>query len=357
MRVLLLGYYGYANFGDEWSLAEVAAAIKQADPGSELRVISGQPDQTKDLHGLAAVGRSPHHIYQALTWTDVLVCGGGSLLQDVTSGRSLLFYLGLLSMAQRLGKPVVLWGQGIGPITRPMLRDLAGKVLNRAALITVRDQGSLEFLRQIGVLRPPLVLAADPVFTGLQWRPQQITSMPTVLTVVLRDWPGLKPMEWLPSLARGIATVAQGLGCPVQLYGVQVQQDRPILQAMQAICRDLGLTVEIQAGWQSLADVARVLAGSGLVVTQRYHVLALAAQLGLAAVGLGYDPKLEALGTRLGLPVLGKMEVQDIQRVATVLHDAWLAGREKRSSPVLQELRAAALNSQKAFQEVVVERC
>lgn len=357
MKVLLCGYYGYANFGDEWSLAAVAAAIRQVEPASELRVISGQPDQTKALHGLAAVSRNPYHLYQALQWMDLLVCAGGSLLQDVTSARSLLFYLGLLTLAHRLGKPVVLWGQGIGPIIRPKLRTLTGKLLNQAALITVRDQASLDFLQELGVQRPPVVLAADPVFTGFQWQLEQISAAPPILTVVLRDWPGLKPEEWLPGLAQGVATVAQGLGCPVQLYGVQAQQDHLVLQRMEAICRDLGLIVEVQAGWQSLADVAQVLSGSGLVVAQRYHVLALAAQLGLPAVGLSYDPKVEALGRRLGLPVLSKVEVQDSRRVATVLHDAWLDSQPQRLNPVLQELRAAAYLSQKAFQEVVVERC
>ena len=51
--------------------------------------------------------------------THLYINGGGSLMQDVTSHRSLWFYLFTISWAKRLGNQVMMYGCGIGPIHPP----------------------------------------------------------------------------------------------------------------------------------------------------------------------------------------------------------------------------------------------
>lgn len=64
------------------------------------------------------------------------------MLQDVTSQRSLCYYLGIIILGKMLGKKVMLFAQGIGPIRAKWARRLTSFVCSKADLITVRDKES-----------------------------------------------------------------------------------------------------------------------------------------------------------------------------------------------------------------------
>lgn len=90
--------------------------------------------------------------------------GGGSLLQDTTSTRSLFYYLSVIRCAELLGKPVMLYANGIGPVHKPANRRRVKRVVERAALVTLRDHSSARELRDMGVTRDDIRVTADPVF-------------------------------------------------------------------------------------------------------------------------------------------------------------------------------------------------
>ena len=95
--------------------------------------------------------------------TRLYINGGGSLMQDVTSHRSLWFYLFTISAAKRLGCQVMMYGCGIGPIHSPANRRRAAKVLQKSVdAITLRDTHSKEELEDMGVTNPEIILSADP---------------------------------------------------------------------------------------------------------------------------------------------------------------------------------------------------
>ena len=102
-------------------------------------------------------------IFWALLRSDLLISGGGSLLQDVTSSRSLYYYLAVIKMAQFLFCPVMLYAQGIGPIQRPFARRLVRHILEQVALISVRDEESKMELESMGVVTPVVEVTADAV--------------------------------------------------------------------------------------------------------------------------------------------------------------------------------------------------
>ena len=80
-----------------------------------------------------------------------LFISGGSLLQDITSTRSLLYYLALMKIALIFNKPVMVYANGIGPINRKLNKILTRSILNRVDYITLRDQDSKLFLDQLKV--------------------------------------------------------------------------------------------------------------------------------------------------------------------------------------------------------------
>ena len=163
--VTLSGYYGYGNAGDEAVLAGLVTALRARRAGrrtGDRRAVgTARRDGGGARHSAADRYKVPA-LLRALSRTDALLSGGGSLLQDVTSAHSVFYYLGVVRLAQMLGKKTMFVAQGIGPLLRPRTRKLVAAVANRLDAITVRDPDSAALLREIGVTRPPVEVTADP---------------------------------------------------------------------------------------------------------------------------------------------------------------------------------------------------
>jgi polysaccharide pyruvyl transferase CsaB len=174
LRIAVSGYYGFKNAGDDAILMALVATIRALAPGAEITVLSSCPAETRQLYGVRAVNRwNPCGVIWTLLRSDLLLSGGGGLLQDVTGVRSICYYLVVVALALAVGRPVVYYAQGVGPVRTRFGRWLARVVSNRVDLITVRDQASRDDLLAMGICRPPLVVTADPV---LALNPAQLNS-------------------------------------------------------------------------------------------------------------------------------------------------------------------------------------
>ena len=131
MNFLLSGYYGFGNAGDEAVLAAILQSILAQQASARFTVTSGNPRQTVQCFNSAgtpvsAIPRQePRALLRALRGCDAFISGGGSLLQDVTSLRNVVYYTALIRFAQVLRKPVMIYAQGVGPLRRPIAQRLA----------------------------------------------------------------------------------------------------------------------------------------------------------------------------------------------------------------------------------------
>ena len=131
-NVVISGYYGSRNAGDEAMLAAMVEVLSDLNPKVNITVISASPEDTRQRHGVNAVGwLDLRGIFAAVRRADLLISGGGSLLQNVTSRRSLYYYLLIIWLAELLGTPVMLYAQGIGPINGGFARWFMGYIGNR----------------------------------------------------------------------------------------------------------------------------------------------------------------------------------------------------------------------------------
>ena len=163
-NILISGYYGFDNIGDESILRTLVTSLRERIPDCSLTVLSHDPAATREKYGVEAVERmSPLAIARAVRRCDMLISGGGSLLQDVTSSKSLHYYLAIIRFAQLLGKKVFIYSQGIGPIEKDADRRATARALRRADGIVVRDERSAALLAEIGVPAERVVITADPV--------------------------------------------------------------------------------------------------------------------------------------------------------------------------------------------------
>ena len=165
-KIVISGYYGFANAGDEAMLAALIGSLKDLMPQAEITVITGNSQLTRENHHVRTVHRlNLPGIAAALSRSDLLISGGGSLLQDVTSTRSLYYYLLIMRMALFFHVPVMLYAQGIGPVRQPKARAAVRKVLQRVQMVSVRDKDSKGELERMGVTKPPIHVTADAVLS------------------------------------------------------------------------------------------------------------------------------------------------------------------------------------------------
>lgn len=164
-NVLISGYYGFNNTGDEAMIETMSTLLAKRDYG--LIVLSSNPDRTKELYNVGAYDRYKlGEIIKAIKKSDMVVSGGGTLFQDVTSKKSIWYYLGIIVIAQLLGKKVCVAYQGIGPLNTKLYRKMAKKILNRKSvkLIALRDEQAIDFAKELGIDQKKIMLSSDMIF-------------------------------------------------------------------------------------------------------------------------------------------------------------------------------------------------
>jgi len=295
-KVLLCGYYGEHNLGDD-ALLEVL--LSQLPAGWEPLVTAWDQAMVQRRFGVATTDRrSLAGVLWALAGCDALVLGGGSLLQDSTSFKSLLYYAALIGAARLQGKPVGLWGQGLGPLRRRRSRQLVRSLLPLAGAISWRDPDSANLAAGWGIKAP---VGSDPVW-GLAPRPWQGKGGPIVLC--WRPVAQLQGEAWRPYL-EALDQLAAGTDRPVHWLPFHQEQDRGLLRDLHA---DGLVPSRLMERSRELAvdDPAAALeqfSGASLVLAMRLHGLILAALAGAPCAALSYDPKVAAAASAIGCPV------------------------------------------------------
>jgi polysaccharide pyruvyl transferase CsaB len=323
--VLICGYYGEHNLGDD---ALLAVLLDQLPRGCRPVVTARDQEQVRQRFGVETTDRTRlGGVLQALGGCDALVLGGGSLLQDATSLRSLIYYAVLMAAARLQGKPVILWAQGLGPLRRRRSQVLVRALLPQATAISWRDGASAALARGWGV---EAVVGSDPVWSLARHTPWHGAGGPIVLC-----W---RPVTHLS--AQGWATLLQALARlapdrPVLWLPFHQEQDRGLLRGLD----QQGLVPEGLRQRSSEVHVADpqgaldLFAGAGLVLAMRLHGLILAALAGSPCAALSYDPKVSAAASAIGC---GDQDLAQPQQVEDLLQQ-WQAVLDQPPSPAAIE--------------------
>lgn len=165
-KILLSGYFGFDNVGDEAILHAMVKGIRNEIPEAELVALSANPEFTARKNGIRSIDRmSILKLIKELKDTDLFISGGGSLFQDVTSKRSMLYYLAVVYIAKKIfKKKVMIYSQGIGPVIHEDNRKKLAKLFNQLDVINVRDENSKEELKSMGVTKQ-IDVTTDTVFS------------------------------------------------------------------------------------------------------------------------------------------------------------------------------------------------
>lgn len=149
-RILLCGYYGFGNIGDDALLRSAVSRVRREYPDCHITALTKRGDKDRRLFGVRCVKRTnAFSVAREIKKADAVIFGGGTLLQNATSRRSLMYYLKILCYAQSKGVDTLLWGNGIGRINGEYFRKKTAYVLSRCSYIGVRDDGSAEEIKRL----------------------------------------------------------------------------------------------------------------------------------------------------------------------------------------------------------------
>ncbi len=355
-RLVISGYYGFGNAGDEAMLSAMVGALRALDPSLAITVISGNPSDTCRRYPVASVHRlNVWGIAKALRQADLLVSGGGSLLQDVTSGRSIFYYLGIMQMACLLGCPIMLYAQGIGPIRSGIARAFMRHIGNRIVAGTVRDAGSLAELAGLGIATEKVSVTADPVLalpaaelaTGRDILENlAMQGAGPLVGFAVREWQGREHFKNV------FAAVADRLvlerGARIVFLPMQCPDD---LQASRLVATRMKQPHALLECKADTAELLSIVGNLDLLVGVRLHALIFAAVMNVPFLGVSYDPKIDRFLATLAEAPVGNLESLTAEslydRVEQSLSDSAAAGRRRQR---VEELRRQALyNAEQAI--------
>jgi len=304
-RVVLSGYYGFDNLGDEAVLTATVAALRQRRPDIEIAVLSRSPGATARAFGVEGISRArPADLVRTLRGCDLFLSGGGSLFQDATSWRSPWYYLGVLGLARRLSRRTAVYAQGIGPLRGRAARTVARRLLNGVDLITLRDADSLAALISLGVDRPPTVIAGDP---ALLLAPE---TSPRVLAersqwgegnhfgLALRSW---RSDSWGEAVSAAARAVAERHGARWICLPMHWPGD---LEVAERAAAQIGRGAHVVRTRASPREMLALIGNLRVLIGMRLHALIFAATQGVPFVALTYDPKVTGFARELGEPLL-----------------------------------------------------
>ena len=293
-NILISGYYGYDNFGDEAILSVLVDYLRRNN--HQITVLSGNPQKTAQTLGINAVKNFKlFDLMVAISRCDILISGGGSLLQDVTSLKSLLYYSFVIWLAQKTNKKTVIFAQGIGPLKSKLAKKIVPSIIKKCDIVTVRDEKSLEYLRENEINAQ---LVSDPLFSV----DLPINKSNGAVGVQLRAFKNVDDV-FLNNLAEYI--VEHFSDKKIELYVLQESLDYPISQKFEKILNKTAPYIETEIIHNaSHNDIITGISQLDYMIAMRFHAVLVAIKTGVKTLAINYDAKVAKLAYEAMLPFL-----------------------------------------------------
>ncbi|MFB2835599.1 polysaccharide pyruvyl transferase CsaB [Floridanema evergladense] len=312
IRAVLCGYYGKGNGGDE---ALLASLLQMLPPNVKPLVLSGNPRETKQRYQVESYDRmSAWQVFQVIRSAQVFIWGGGSLMQDVTSFASPMYYAGLMGLARQLGLRTIAWAQGIGPLERPIIRAIAKQVFAKCELVSVRDRASANLLLN---WQTPCCLAPDPVWALESLPVKGLWDLPAPrVAVTLRQHPQLTP-ERIAILTKALVDFQKATQAFILLVPFQKAKDLAIAQSIESQLPGASKILTLE----DPRELKGLFQGVEMAIGMRYHSLIMAAAHECRCFALSYDPKVSQLMQELSIPGWKLTDIPDEPKLIT---QTWL---------------------------------
>lgn len=351
-KILVSGYFGFRNMGDEAILKGLIDGIRREAEDTQIVVLSADPEFTKSKYAVRAIDRMDFVcIDREMKTMDLFVSGGGSLLQDTTSSRSLHYYLALLTLAKkRHKKKTMIYSQGVGPINRAFNRNLTAKVLNKVDIINVRDAQSKRTLEDMGVSKRILV-TADTVFSicapdkeegakilnALDFSTERVN-----LGISLRSWKQFDP-KIVSEAVKLLSLLSQTKRYNILLLPFHFNEDMKLISEIYQRLGKEKDSIKVLTEDVYVDEYLSLMGNMDIVVAMRLHGLIFSVLMGAVPIGISYDPKIDSF----------LKEIQSKDKVAVQSIDAMkLYSMICEKTESLQEQKAIVAEKKQRLSEI-----
>jgi polysaccharide pyruvyl transferase CsaB len=326
-KVVIAGYYGFDNAGDEAILSVLVNDLRRQSSSTQIVVVSGDPEKTSATFQVRSVEyRDICEIISEIQTCNLVILGGGGLFHDywgfdptkilARDYSNIAYYSTICLLATILEKPLMLYGVGVGPLFERSSREHTRLAFEQASRATVRDVESRDLLVSCGLDPARVEVSADPAFRfepAPAHRVEKILeaegfedSGDTVIGISLRDWSfGANIDHWTREVAKGLDLFldhhkARAIFIPFQNFGTYLTDDLAISLRVIEQMRHKARALMIR-GEYSVSEKAGIIASSDVVVGMRLHSIIFAASAAIPVVGLVYDEKVRACMGQLGI--------------------------------------------------------
>jgi len=312
--VVICGAYGKGNAGDDAILEAIISEMRGIDCDMPITVMSKNPKATRHDHRVRSIFTfNVFQMHRAFRKAKLYINGGGSLIQDVTSSRSLYFYLYTLLSAKMRGCRVMMYGCGIGPLTKDINVRAAAKILNKHVdMITLREDESLQTLRQMQVEGPAVSLTADPALTLKPASDKRIDrilaaeNIPadgTYLCLSMRPWDGFEAIA--DDIARCADYAYETYGMETVLLPIELPRD---LSASELVASRMKHKPHVIRTRYTASETIGLMSRMRAVMAMRLHALVFASTTGVPIAGIAYDKKVGGFMEYLGQSLYTSIE-------------------------------------------------
>lgn len=355
--IVLCGAYGKGNSGDEAILSVILAQLLAHDPEMPITVLSRKPKETRRVNRVNSVHTfSLLRVFRAMRKSMLYLSGGGSLIQDATSTRSLLYYLHSIRDAKKRGCKVMMFGCGIGPVNRTSNRKRAGKYITKYVdRISLRDAQSQQELEALGVSGVPVTVTADMALllapadaarADVLFSQNGLSAQEKYLLLAPRPWVDME--QHLPAFAEAAVYAKQQYGLSPLLLSMEPKRDRPVCEQLSSLLQAKGISAAVLDAPADASLCVAVVQRASAVLSMRLHTLIFAAGQGVPCAGIVYDPKVSGFLQSLGNRNLCSLEEADESRLLSMI-DALFIPAEASA----ETLRASAAENVRLAYEMI----
>lgn len=304
--IIISGYYGFDNMGDDSLLTSIIGGIKKLNKDARITVLTKSTERTAARYGVKTINRMNFPaIVGEMKHASLLISGGGSLLQDGTSKKSLMYYVYIMKLAAKYNMKVMIMANGLGPLCSADSRKKAAKAICAADYVSFRENRSKELAEAIGVDREKISVSADPAFLldGCEekWTDHLIKRL------------GFSGRFFIVSVKEG-NNYQEKSANPAELFAGDIKKIsekysmipiyipmHPVhdISVAEALCRKAG--TGIVAAGLSASELCGLMERCDLVVGTRLHTLIFAASVGVPMIGISYDPKVDSFLEYIGM--------------------------------------------------------
>ncbi|HYE83292.1 MAG TPA: polysaccharide pyruvyl transferase CsaB [Clostridia bacterium] len=356
--VMISGYYGFNNSGDDAILLAIINNLRKIKKDVRIVVLSKTPKDTAENYGVDSVDRfNLFKVIDTMKKTTLFLNGGGTLITDITSTRSLVYYLTTIYLAKLIGLKVMLYANGIGPISGSSNRYFTSKIINLVDIITLREEASGLELQSLGVRKPEIIVTADPAL-GLE--PADPGEIERILSAegISTDKPlvGLSIRKWAgyDGYSQVIAQAADYMEEKYNARSVFIPLHFPSdLSVAEDIASKMKHRPFIVKDMYPVDKTLGIMKKLDLVLGMRLHALIYSVSLSIPSIGLIYDPKVQGFLEYVKQPSAGNIADLQLTNLKSLIDEVW-----SNKAAIAQQLQEGNIQlKQKAFKnaEIAIE--